>query len=173
MPNSKFSILFSSWFCNNYDVLATTQKWMLCWSVVHWKREGNNINRGWKSSFLLLVSFQLKTNDCVLTCLHANKNPSLKQGIPCIPAILDLSLNICLVFLNPELLPMAIELFLCAPLSYGMNCLFRCAFWQIYKPLNQDWRQCFLKWPTFRWAFALLFFILLCIFFVFYFFCSV
>ena len=40
-----------------------------------------------------------------------------------IPAILDLSLNICLVLLNPELLPMAIELFLCAPLSYGMNCL--------------------------------------------------
>lgn len=38
---------------------------------------------------------------------------------------------------------------------------------------NQDWRQCFLKWPTFRWAFFLLFFILLCIFFCFLFFCSV
>ena len=55
-----------------------------------------------------------------------------------IPAILDLSLNICLVFLNPELLPMAIELFLCAPLRYGMNCLFSYACKQIYKHLNQD-----------------------------------
>ena len=55
-----------------------------------------------------------------------------------IPAILDLSLNICLVFLNPELLPMAIEHFLYAHLSYGMNCLFSCACRQIYKHLNQD-----------------------------------
>ena len=38
-----------------------------------------------------------------------------------IPAILDLSLNICLVLPNPELLALAIELFLYAPLSYGMN----------------------------------------------------
>ena len=55
-----------------------------------------------------------------------------------IPAILDLSLNICLVFLNPELLPMAIELFLYVPLSCGMNCLFSYACRQIYKHLNQD-----------------------------------
>ena len=53
---------------------------------------------------------------------------------------------------------MVIELFLYAPLSYGMNCLFSCACRQIYKHLNQDCRQCFLKWPIFRWAFALLFF---------------
>ena len=55
-----------------------------------------------------------------------------------IPAILDISLNICLVFLNLELLPMAIEHFLYALLSYGMNCLFSCACLQIYKHLNQD-----------------------------------
>ena len=84
-----------------------------------------------------------------------------------------LSLNICLVFLNPELLPMAIKHFLYALLSYGMNCLYSCACRQIYKHLNQDWRQCFLKWPIIRWAFALLFCTLLCIFFCFLFFCSV
>ena len=55
-----------------------------------------------------------------------------------IPAILDLSLNICLVCLNLELLPMAIEHFLYALLSYGMNCLFSYACRQIYKHLNQD-----------------------------------
>ena len=43
----------------------------------------------------------------------------------------------------------------------------------VHKHLYQDWRQCFLKWPIFRWAFALLFCILLCIFFCFLFFCSV
>ena len=55
------------------------------------------------------------------------------------------------------------------PVSYRIS-LSSCACRQIYKHLNQDWRQCFLKWPIFRWAFALLFCILLCIFFCFLFF---
>ena len=52
---------------------------------------------------------------------------------------------------------MAIELFLYAPLSYGMNYLFSCACPQIYKYLNQDWRKCFLKWRTFFFIYLFFF----------------
>ena len=121
--------------------------------------------------YWLPVSYRIRFKVLLLTYKALNYLICLN-----IPVILDLSLNICLVFLNPELLPMAIEHFLYALLSYRMNCPFSCACRQIYKHLNQDWRQCFWKWPIFRWEFALLCCILLCQFLLlssFFFFCSV
>ena len=78
----------------------------------------------------LLVSYRIRLKVLLLTYKALNDlSPEYISELlnkPNIPAILDLSLNICLVLLNPELLPMAIELF------------FVCAPKQIYKHLNQD-----------------------------------
>ena len=88
--------------------------------------------------------------------------------ILCIPAILDLSLNICLVFLNPELLPMDSDraFSVCAPTLWN-ELPFQLRMSSNLQAFKLELKTIFF---IFRWAFALLFCILLCIFFCFLFF---